>query len=374
MGQGAHLVLAGVDLHRGDPVHIRGQVGHHALAVGDAAGDQDGVDLALEDGGHGADFLGDVVQIGVCNQLEVRIVHHLVLDFQEIVGAQVGHRTAAAVDHLLDFLRGIFAAEADVGQLLGRQAAGALGAEGAVAVEGIVGVDHAALAVGAYRGAAAQVDDDQVEVFVFDALLGRIHLGDGLLVEGVEHRDALEERMTRHAGQVAELIDHHRVGDEGAAADFLGDGVGQDAAQVAGVLTVLAAAQVFEHPLVDLIDARGDGAEQAAAAHDGCDLVQRDVVFLERLHDHLLAEFELGDDVGIFSDLLSAVAEGLGEGLLIVFEHRDLGRGGAGVDSQDLHVGCGAIWPSGRPGRWNSVWCRCCRRGSRGRTGPCRRP
>ena len=113
------------------------------------------------------------------------------------------------------------------------------------------------------------MDHDEVQIFVLHALLGRIRLGDGFLVERVEDGDALEERMAGYAGQVAELVDHHRIGDEGTAADLLGDGVGQDAAQVAGVLSVIAGTQVGQHAVIDLVHAGRNGAQQVAAAYDG---------------------------------------------------------------------------------------------------------
>ena len=151
----------------------------------------------------------------------------------------------------------------------GGQGAGALGREGALAVQCVLGVHHAALHVGADGNAAAHVADDEVQLLILLALLLGEALGHGLLVQGVENADTLEQGMTGIARHIGHLIDDHGVHDVGGDAQLVADLAGDQAAQVGGVLTLNADGAVRDHVVVDGVGAAADGTQQTAAAADG---------------------------------------------------------------------------------------------------------
>ena len=133
----------------------------------------------------------------------------------------------------------VLAAETCVGKLLRGDTAATLRAEGAFAVKSIVHIHDLALAVSRNGHAAAHVDYDQVEVTVLLSGLPGIHLSDGLMVQGMEDGYPGKHRMTADTGHVTELVHHHRVRDiRLAALDSGSQLVGDDAAEVAGVLAV----------------------------------------------------------------------------------------------------------------------------------------
>ena len=96
-------------------------------------------------------------------------VHHqagigvgALLQGADVGGAGVGHQSAAAGEHAADLLIGVLAGEAQRHQVAAGQAAGTLRGEGALAVQGVLGVHHPAPHVGAYADAAAHVADDEI--------------------------------------------------------------------------------------------------------------------------------------------------------------------------------------------------------------------
>ena len=119
----------------------------------------------MQDSGHSAGVLGDLVEEGIPDQLGlgVAFVGHLAHG-AGIVGVQVTVETAVATDLLVNFLLGVLAAEAHLDQVANGYGAAALGAEAAFAVQNVVDIDDLAVIVGADRNAAAHVDDDKVQI------------------------------------------------------------------------------------------------------------------------------------------------------------------------------------------------------------------
>ena len=286
----------------------------------------------MHDGGHGADLLADLVVEGIHHAGDLLIVLGLRQQIAHIVGAGVGHQTAAAGEHAVHLAFGVLAGEALLHQLTGGQGAGALGREGTLAVQRVLGVHHAALHVSADGNAAAHVADDEVQLLILLALLLGEALGHGLLVQSVENADALEQGVAGIAGHVCHFIDDHRVDDVGGDAQLVADLAGDQAAQIGGVLSLHADGAVLDHVVVDSVCTAANGAQQTAAAGDGGEGAGVEALLAQRLHYQVAAPVLLGGDSVELGDLLRTVAQGLVEEKLLILIHTDLGGGGAGID------------------------------------------
>ena len=143
--------------------------------------------------------------------------------------------------------------------------------------------------------------------------------------------DAGHEGRTRDASHLVQLVHHAGVGDERPAA---GQGMGQfggyQAAQVAGMGTHGVHA-VVDHGIVHLVDAAGDGFQQAAPPDDGVE-GKGNALVLQLGEHQVLAELKLVDDTRKVHQLVDGVAQRLDKYRLFVLENGHLGRGGAGVD------------------------------------------
>lgn len=204
------------------------------------------------------------------------------------------------------------------------------GGEGAVAVQGVVHVHDPALLVGRDRNAAAHVGDDQVRLFVNQSRAVAVQACRGFLVQGVEDRLARAHGHARDAGRVVHLVHHGRIGYVGLHARHVGDLRRQQPSEVAGVLH-LGVPQVVPHPRIDLVNPRGDRTDQPAAADDGRELFDVELLLAERREDQAPAPVQLVDDVGKLRDLFGLVAQGhLQQGPFVVVEG-DLGGCGAGI-------------------------------------------
>ncbi len=90
--------------------------------------------------------------------------------------------------------------------------------------------------------------------------------------------------------------------------------------------------QVFAQGFVHLVGAGRNGFYQAAAADDGRQLADVEVLLFERLEHDFAAPGQLLGDIGEFRDLLGRMAQGQFEQRTLVFVEGHLGRGGTGVD------------------------------------------
>ena len=289
----------------------------------------------MHSGGHGADLLADLIVERVHHTGDLLIMLGLRQQIAHVVGAGVGHQTAAAGEHAVHLPLGVLAGEALLHQLTGGQGSGALGREGTLAVQCVLGVHHAALHVGTDGNAAAHVADDEVQLLIFLALLLGKALGHGLLVQSVENADALEQRMTGIARHISHLIDDHRVNDVGGDAQLVADLAGDQTAQVGGVLPLHADGAVLDHVVVDGVGAAADGTQQTAAAGDGGEGAGVEALLAQRLHHQIAPPVLLGGDGVELGNILRAVAQGLVKEKLLVLVHTDLGGGGAGVDHKN---------------------------------------
>ncbi len=123
--------------------------------------------------------------------------------------------------------------------------------------------------------------DYEVEVLVFGVAFAGEEPGHGFLVESVENRLARQLGDTRYACVGHHFIDHHRVGDECADADFVGDFAGDECPEVRGMLH-LGMMEVVDHVGVYLVHAAFDGSDDAATADYGVDGLEADAGFGER--------------------------------------------------------------------------------------------
>ena len=185
--------------------------------------------------------------------------------------------------------------------------------------------------MGTDRDTTTEVDGDDVHVLILATeVFGQLASND-LLVQGMEDRDAWEQRVTRVASHLVHFIDHDRVGDISLHSDFLGDVVGDEATKVGGMFAVVAFHEVLNHEIVHFVDTRDERTEQTATTHDASHFAQVDASFFQLTLDGFGAEGLLVGDVFVFRDFLSAVLEVLLEDLFLTFEHGDLGRGGTWI-------------------------------------------
>ena len=157
--------------------------------------------------------------------------------------------------------------------------------------------------------APAQVRDHQVRLFVDDADAVAVQACRGFLVECVEDRLARAVGMAAQACHILHLVDDHRVGDVGFDACGRRDSVGQQTAEVGGVLH-RGVLQVAAHGVVHFVHAGGNGFDEAAAADYGSEGHDVEAVFLQCREDHVTAPVELVDDVGVVCDLFRRVTQG----------------------------------------------------------------
>jgi len=181
---------------------------------------------------------------------------------------------------------------------------------------------------------AAQVGDDEIEIGVPAPQVLSGAVGHRLVVERVKDADAGQLGQPGQPGDGLELVHHHRIDDECRRAAPLRQLMGQDAAEVGGVLAHLALAQVFEHRFGHGVGPSLDGAQKPAAADDGLQGIERDGFSREEIQNRLEPEGVLVRDGGILADHVLVVAEGLGAAQGPTLKHRNLGRGGAGIDRQ----------------------------------------
>jgi len=315
-----HLVLAFVDLDGGNPLDAFGDFGHPGLAVGDAAGEEYGVDLAACDGSQTADFHSYLIAESVDKEFAFLIAGKgFLLDFVSIVGAQISHKTAFGSDHLLELGLGVFATASHFDEFRCVDAAAAGGGEGSETAEGAVHFDNAAVVVDAYADATAHVGDDEVEVFVFLAELTCIEFCRHFLVQAVPDdtfafRVEVEHGVTADFCEVRTLVDDSGVGDVGMLqTDFACDAVGNKGTKVASVLALDTFAAFLLHEVVDFVSTRLAGTGKASATHDDGNFVSANVMAFQHVEDGTFSVVELVGHLFEFLDFLDGVAEVLGE-------------------------------------------------------------
>ena len=254
--QSLHLVLARIDVHGSYLLHMILDETAEALVVGHTAREEDGVHIHAESRGcKTTDFFSHLIGHGFVDFLPFLVASfHGILHFESVVGAKISDKAAFAFQHLADFFLGVLAAKASVDKETGRQSASAFGREGTIAIQGIVSIDHAAFLVGTDRDAATKVDGDDVHVLIFATEVFGQLTGDDLLVQGMEDRDAREKWVTRLARHLVHFVDHDRVGNVSLHTNFLGNVVGNQAAEVGSVFAVVALHEVLNHEIVHFVD------------------------------------------------------------------------------------------------------------------------
>ena len=159
------------------------------------------------------------------------------------------------------------------------------------------------------RDAAAEVGDYEVRLLVDDADAVAVQAGRGFLVECVEDRTPRAVGMPAQARYIVHFVHDHGVGDVGFDACGRRDSVGQQTAEVGGVLH-RGVLQVAAHGVVHFVHAGGNGFDEAAAADYGSEGHDVEAVFLQCREDHVTAPVELVDDVGVVCDLFRRVTQG----------------------------------------------------------------
>ena len=198
--------------------------------------------------------------------------------------------------------------------------------------------------MGAHGHAAAHVANDEVQLLILLAHFLGVALGHGLLVQGVELADALDQGMAGIAGNGLHLVHHGGVCDEGGHAQLVADLAGDEAAQVAGVLALYAGHAVSQQSVGGGVGAAADGLDQAAPGADAGELLHVEVVLGQGLLHQLLTPAFLIGNGSKLGDLLGRMPQRLVKEQGVIFKHTDLGRGGAGVDNKDV-VGHGCFPP-----------------------------
>ena len=326
--EGSEFVLAGIDHHGGEPVHLLGDGVRDVGAVGDAAGEDDDIHLAVHHGALRHDVLGDVQHEGL-HEHDIFFPAFLgTLDYlPHVIGAEIGHRATPADEFLLDLLFGVFPAEAHVNQRIRRAAARPFGRDGAVAAQAVGRVDHPAATVQGDGDAAAHVADDGCRVLRLAAGIPEVTAHDGAGVERMEQGPAGELWDAAHVALGQHFVSHRRVrhvGDAGAegglqaflfpqGVDIVGDVVADQGAQVAGVIAFPARGKDFAHVGIHIIDTRDTRGEQAAAAHHDVDVLQADTLLPEGADDGVRAHLVLVHHVGEAGQFLDGMLQFLFE-------------------------------------------------------------
>lgn len=338
VGHGLLFHFAGIGSHGGDPAAGFLYAVFYFGEAEQAPGQDDGVHLAVQDGGHGPDGLGDLVDHGLPDGL-----HDLVTGFQPLVelggirGAEPAGQAPALGTQGADFGRVVVP---EVVQHVGHgHGPHTGGGEGALAAAGVVAVDHAAVVVGGDGDAAVYMADDEAAVLITLAQGLGVFAGYGLEVESVGDGPAVYAAHAGDAGQGLELVHDGRVHHEQAAAVAAAVDLGHLHAQHGGVVEAPAGGPgVVYEALVYVVDAARDGVAAAAPAHDGIHALQAYAVVGQiGVHD-LDAEIQLVVDGGKFAQLRGIVEDVHVEDLAVVLKEGEFRGGGAGVDDEYLKM------------------------------------
>ena len=136
---------------------------------------------------------------------------------------------------------------------------------------------------------------------------------------------------------IGQLVDRDGVDKIGLAAVLFGDAQAEGGAEVGGVFAVGGIFDIGQHAVVDLVGARGQVAEQAAAAADGIEAGILPWACGQRILDEGEAIVQLVDHMGEGGQILAAVLDGSLPALLLVFKNGQLGAGRTGVYDKDQH-------------------------------------
>ena len=236
-----------------------------------------------------------------------------------------------ARDSAQEFLAGEAAAETEVDEFARGERAGPFGRHGAFAVKAVVHVDGTPLAVGSHGDASTKVTDDEVQVFIVQAVLAGITAGNGALVKGVPDGTPRQQGRPREAGDVIEFVHHDRISRQGAASGQLcGQLGGDEATEVTGVLAGRLLS-IAAHGLVDFIDAPRDGLRERPAPDNGVE-TERDADTAQLSQDEVLTESVLVGQMDEGGKFLHAVVNRVEEDRFLVVIDGNLGRGGPGID------------------------------------------
>ena len=261
--------------------------------MGDAAGEHDAVHLAADDGGKAGHVLGNLVGHGVVDGGRPLVaVLDALDDLACVIGAQKAQKAAGLAHDAVHLLLAGALGEGHLHDGLGRHVAGAVGREGAGALEDVVGVHHAAVLVAGHGEAAAHVGHDEVALLVAHAQLGGAADGALLLVEAVDVALAVDAGPAGDARHVGELVGVGLVDGVGGLSGGLGKGVQQRGAQDGGAVDA-GVHDVLADGVVDGKDAAHGGAHGAAVAAEGVDVLEPDALLGKGVEDGLTAVVKL---------------------------------------------------------------------------------
>ena len=164
--------------------------------------------------------------------------------------------------------------------------------------------------------------------------------GDGLLVEDVRMRDAVDALDAGQAREFAVLVHVRRIERVGGLVERLGELPGEHHAELRGMdRPADARHRVVVEALVDLHHAARLRMGAVAPPHEGVDRGGVDARELQGVHDHGAAEGDLVVDVGELEEDGGVVEQVLLEDGRLVLEHAHLRRGGPRVDHKySFHV------------------------------------
>ena len=176
----------------------------------------------------------------------------------------------------------------------------------------------------------------------FDRLVAPAELAGGqagriLVVQGVEDAAAPDVRDAAEPGPIVELVHDDGIDDEGGEAQRTGDLVGDQAAQVRGVLPLDALIEILEHPVVDPVNAARDGDEKPPPADDRRQAGRLETLLPESPEDEVLPEGLLVHDPGERRQLFGGMGDIGGQDLALVLIDGDLGRCRTRIDDQKTH-------------------------------------
>ena len=181
-----------------------------------------------------------------------------------------------------------------VEELQHRHGADARRGERAFAVRAHVAVDHASVVVRRDGYAAVDVRDDEVAVLVFATEFGGVELGDGLLVQDVRVRDAVDALDAGEASELAVFVDVRGVEGERGTRVRLREAPREHDAEAGRMLrTADSGDGVVEELLVDAHEPAVLRACAAAAPDERVDGLGCDALVLQHRQDDVAAEGHL---------------------------------------------------------------------------------
>ena len=124
---------------------------------------------------------------------------------------QMSQQASSAIQHFTNFLISIFAAEAQIYQLPGRNCTCTFRAERSFPIQCIIYVNHFSVMMRTDRDSSSQMYNYQIKLLVFFANPGCIITRNRPTVQRMENRDTRNLRNTGQPGYITQFVGDYRI-------------------------------------------------------------------------------------------------------------------------------------------------------------------